>query len=585
MADSLRLHRILVPLLLIFGVEGWLNLGHGNYGLTFQLKGLLIALVASAIPPINRVVVAGFDRLRRIQPSTLRWIALAVAVLSTLYFPYTAYEQGRNFQPKWQDELSYRIQFQQLAHGHLWHREHPCADFFDTFQVLVHPVYASMYFPGPSLLYALTLLAHLPLWTMSVLISGLAVAVIFLVVTDLTDVIGGLLAVLMTIGNELFRRLSIMTFGYPLILLLSISAVWSWLRWRKTQHLRWAILIGACCGFAAITRPMDAVIVAAVIGIDLLLSLRQRTRQQNLKLFGSIILGALPFLTLQVVFDLGVTGKPFLTPFDLYAQRDYPGTTIGFHTYDPTRRPVSIIPQKQAFHDTWTLPAIRNHTPGNVLRDWAPERLRMILDNLLPHVMFIILLPVGLLGLRTRPRVLIWLMLPMFAITYSFYTFFFPHYAATVMPAVMLTAILSIEQCSTVWQPAARFAQMFLVSAIALMSLTETAEFNRYERDEIFVTNHSAVDDALAKLEHRPAVVLFHYSSTDSPHDEPVYNIDVPWPDDAPIVRAHDLGPRNIEIFRYYAEHQPNRAFYLYNRADGSVRFLGFAPELAKGGV
>jgi hypothetical protein len=50
------------------------------------------------------------------------------------------------------------------------------------------------------------------------------------------------------------------------------------------------------------------------------------------------------------------------------------------------------------------------------------------------------------------------------------------------------------------------------------------------------------------------------------------------------VIRAHDLGDRNIEIFRYYAEHQPERAFYLYDRGDNSLRFLGYAPALAQAG-
>jgi hypothetical protein len=37
------------------------------------------------------------------------------------------------------------------------------------------------------------------------------------------------------------------------------------------------------------------------------------------------------------------------------------------------------------------------------------------------------------------------------------------------------------------------------------------------------------------------------------------------WPDDAPIIRAHDLGERNAELFRYYAARKPqgNRMFTL----------------------
>ena len=53
------------------------------------------------------------------------------------------------------------------------------------------------------------------------------------------------------------------------------------------------------------------------------------------------------------------------------------------------------------------------------------------------------------------------------------------------------------------------------------------------------------------------------------------------WPDDATVIHAHDLGPRNIEIYRYYAARQPERAFYLYDRGNDTITYLGTARELA----
>jgi hypothetical protein len=77
--------------------------------------------------------------------------------------------------------------------------------------------------------------------------------------------------------------------------------------------------------------------------------------------------------------------------------------------------------------------------------------------------------------------------------------------------------------------------------------------------------------------------VLFRYTSgTSSPHEEPVYNVDVTWPVDARIIRAHDLGDRNVELFRYYADRQPERNVYRFDRATGELTFLGKAADLAR---
>jgi hypothetical protein len=83
-----------------------------------------------------------------------------------------------------------------------------------------------------------------------------------------------------------------------------------------------------------------------------------------------------------------------------------------------------------------------------------------------------------------------------------------------------------------------------------------------------------------------PAVVLFTYQPGSPIPEEPVYNTDVAWPDNAPIIRAHDLGPaRNPEIFAYYAKTQPDRTFYIFDwskvqSAEGPLKLLGTAREL-----
>jgi len=53
-------------------------------------------------------------------------------------------------------------------------------------------------------------------------------------------------------------------------------------------------------------------------------------------------------------------------------------------------------------------------------------------------------------------------------------------------------------------------------------------------------------------------------------------------PDDAPIIRAHDLGlDRNRALFDYYAQRQPQRTVYLYDRARRSLVELGNVSDLA----
>jgi hypothetical protein len=48
-------------------------------------------------------------------------------------------------------------------------------------------------------------------------------------------------------------------------------------------------------------------------------------------------------------------------------------------------------------------------------------------------------------------------------------------------------------------------------------------------------------------------------------------------------VKAHDLGPRNGELFKYYARIQPERRVYLFDRRARSMAYLGVVKDLANG--
>jgi hypothetical protein len=137
-----------------------------------------------------------------------------------------------------------------------------------------------------------------------------------------------------------------------------------------------------------------------------------------------------------------------------------------------------------------------------------------------------------------------------------------------------------------------------LAAAIVMICLTSFWEINRFIcTADTRVSDESFVSPVLRYINEilpyrddvaRPAVVLFTYRPGGNYFEEPVYNTDVIWPDDAPIIRAHDLGPRNREIFAYYARTQPDRTFYRFDLAlahqgKEPLTRLGTARELAAG--
>ena len=90
----------------------------------------------------------------------------------------------------------------------------------------------------------------------------------------------------------------------------------------------------------------------------------------------------------------------------------------------------------------------------------------------------------------------------------------------------------------------------------------EIAEQNHWEQIEV----------------QAPALIIFRDPGGRSQVD-PVYNVNTAWPDDAPIVRVHDLGTRNLHTLEYYASQQPSRKVYLVDRKTQKRFYLGPVTE------
>jgi hypothetical protein len=171
--------------------------------------------------------------------------------------------------------------------------------------------------------------------------------------------------------------------------------------------------------------------------------------------------------------------------------------------------------------------------------------------------------------------------LPLFLVLYAFYTFFLTNYN---LPFALATIIAVLAACRALQQrwPAGSVGRLLPPLLVTALALSQLPEFTHRPDDPEF---HPACIAAarLPERIHTPAVVLFRFHHGNNPHDEPVYNIDVTWPDDARIIRAHTFGlPKDAEIFQYYSERQPQRMFYVLDRADNSLSELGTAQSLAK---
>ena len=174
-------------------------------------------------------------------------------------------------------------------------------------------------------------------------------------------------------------------------------------------------------------------------------------------------------------------------------------------------------------------------------------------------------------------------MLPLFVGLYIFYTFFLPHYTLIAAPAVLIMILSGAAVACSVFPSFAGSLRLFFTLIIIALSMGELPEFNRQAVDEWFHAQElEHIDQVLANLPEKPAIVMFKFSPQVSSEEEPVYNADVVYPDLAPVIRAHDLGDdRNVWLYRYYARREPDRAVYRYDRKTSTLEFLGHVRALA----
>ena len=538
-----------------------------------------IVAVVVCIPEINGHVSKFIDRLRSPSVKIKCLTAVVIFVLSARYFLLSATLAGRNLFPTFHDEHMYLLQARMLAQGRLWMPRHELAEFFDSFNVIVKPVYAATYFPGTALLYIPGIWLNTAYWFTSILIAAGSVMMLYIVIAELLDGVFGCLAALMAVSLSQLRGLSVMAMSHPAMLLLLLLTLWSYLHWRRVHSARWAMAIGIFGGWASITRPLDAICLILPVGVAMLWDVRRLDRRAIAKSLGTALLGALPLLSLQLLLNKGVTGSVIRTPFSQYAMLNFPGLSfVRSVGVLPTDSP-SSLPQLRDYYRQFVLPDLVGYRRDDFVETWWKKRLERIADVALPGHLLFVLLPIGLLVLRHPLQIAIGIgALLLLPVAYAFYPSYLKHYGLVAAPGFMLVVFSGARELGSRF-PMVRSPLILAIATLSIASLPEV----RGVHDSFMQAPYLAdVNAKLAELEHKPAVVLFRYRSggTDI-HEEPVYNLDVAQPDEAPVIRAQDRGTDNRRIFEYFARHQPERFFYRYDRTTTELTPLGYAKDLA----
>jgi len=308
---------------------------------------------------------------------------------------------------------------------------------------------------------------------------------------------------------------------------------------------------------------------------------------------------------LQLILDKGITGDWLKSPLQFYDDIEMPGVKAFGVDAAQDVQPTSHLPQKR-MAELDNLKLRREFVKKSRLQVLG-ERVQSLMKFTLPTARFddtslgagvlLVLLPVGLLSIRDpRALVLVCPTVP-FVVGYSFYPEMLDHYCIAVAPAMIYLLVLGVRSLTLAFPIARGWLGSAIPLSVVALSIASLPELHRDASLPAEDRHHTFDDDSfpatgfnyetLPDQVEKPALVLYRYwklkpGEPRNYNDEPVYNVDVADIDQAPIIRAHDLGDRDGEIINYYAKIQPSRHVYIVDRENLQIQSLGSAGEIAR---
>ncbi len=255
---------------------------------------------------------AAFARNKRLAIASIGAVTILARVALLPWLPVP--------QPKVHDEFSYLLAADTFAHGRLANPPHALGIFFDTFHVIQHPSYASMYPPAQGMALAAGKLFGQPWIGVLLSVAAMCMAFTWMLqgwVPPEWALVGGVLV---------WARLGVFSYwmnsywggavaatGAALVLG-ALPRIWD----RSRSRLHDAIIFGLGAGILAISRPLEGFIFCVPVGVALLwwvLRLEASARRTTLRRIVAPIAAILVCVAGFVGFyNLRVTGSPLVFP-------------------------------------------------------------------------------------------------------------------------------------------------------------------------------------------------------------------------------------------------------------------------------
>ena len=459
-------------------------------------------------------------------------------------------------QPKIQDEFSYLLAGDTFAQGRITNPTHPMWIHFESFFIIEHPTYMSMYPPGQGMLLALGMRLGHP-WIGVLLSAALMCAAICWMLQGwlppVWALLGGVLAVLqlglLTYWMNSYWGGSLPAIGGALVL----GSLPRLMRSAKRRDALWMAL-----GLAILsnTRPYEGLALFLPVALILSTWILGKKRPPTEILLRQVVIPIAAVLCAIVVamgyYNFRVTGNAFLTPYQL-STKTYTGVPA-FLWQRPWPPPQYQHPVMREYY----LSLFHDYENSRTLNGFYQHLLRFIQIAWLFFVGPVFTL--ALLGLpavtrdrRMRGPLLIG---SLFLLALLVETWIHPHYFAPATALFYLVLMQSLRHLRQ-WRCGDRaigfsFAQAIPWSCLALVLLRLVAIS---AHADIMTWPRGNLDRArvLNRLKSLPGqqLVIVRYGASHNPENEWVYNdADI---EHAKVVWARDMGEYdNEELLEYF---------------------------------
>ena len=488
--------------------------------------------------------------------------------------------------PRYHDEYSYLLAGDTFAHGRLTNPPHPMWMHFETFHVIWHPTYMSMYPPGQGLVLAAgEILGNA--WIGQLMCAALMCAAICWMLQGWIPprwaLLGGVLAIprlgFLSYWTNGFWSACLPALGGALVL----GALP-----RVKQHLRWrdSVIMAIGLFILANSRPYEGLLLSVGVAIALLSWMFGKDGPPLRISFARIVLPLVFALTPLAVWTgyyyYRVTGNPFRMTYDINRQTYAMGRY--FIWQKPWPQKTYNHPRMEALYQREVRETEENQSLSGFIWRWRIKLYYFWQVYLVPPLPFVLIaLPCAA---RDRKLRVPWIIGGIFAAGLVIETWGLPHYFAPATALVFLILMQCIRhlrlfrwRARPVGLAFVRAVTVIYIGAVVLrvaLAVTHIHPEPEWQHGDI---ERESIVQQLKALPGQH-VVMVSYSPDFDLDREWVYNLaDI---DGSKIVWARDMGPeKNRELLAYYH----GRQFWMVHAGSSPLRIDPYRESAAGAGL